>query len=124
MPIEEKKTGALIKLTLVEATGEWYFHKYKLGNEYFEQECTQQEYENMPKGGPTLPKGALWLGSAKGTRFNTASGSLENGQYFLIDKVAIVKLPGKIAIPVAQERVVADELAKETENFINAHGSI
>lgn len=112
-----------IKLSEAKPVGEWCYHTYKINNEYFVKECTEKEHSDLglPNAKPPkLPDGAVWVNSSKGTRFDTASGFIENNQYAVIGISRVVKISGKAAIPVGSDKVVNGELDVETEAMIKA----
>lgn len=113
------------KLTEISSVGSSYFHKYKLNNEEYNVECSQSEYNALKvqgAGAPSLPNGSTWLGSFAGTKFNTSSGRIENGQFYIsteLGGVKVVKLPNKPAGVVASDKIVNNELDQTSEAVLN-----
>jgi len=108
-------------LTEVVSVGNWYFHNYKLGDEYFTQECAKEEYEALNRVDavhPTLPDGAIWVNSCSATKYNTASGFIENNQFAQSGSVKFVKLAGKMASPVENDKLVDGVLDASTEAML------
>ena len=103
-----------MKLGKANIIGNVYFHRFRMKDGSIKEvECTQGEYEALASPNPTNPtiKNGAWVMSYSNYKYDTPSGTLEDGMYADNGTTYAVKLAGKAQADVEKGEITKDALS-------------
>ena len=84
-------------LNKINIIGQKWAHQFKKEDgTIFEVETTEQDYNDVSQQKilPPINENGVWTGGYCGTKFNTTSGNIEDGQYAFIGDRILAKVEG------------------------------